>query len=222
VLSEIAGEIKDLYPSTSVTIVQGGDAVLNSTYKPKFRSTAGQSLAARGVNIIYGDHIDSFPADGALPDGITTRNGKKIDADLFLTTRGGRPNTTMLASSGFTLNERGQVPVEPTLLAKGRKDVFAVGDITDIKEEKQSAKHGAHVATVVPNILAVLENKAPSKNYGGATEIMVLTNGKVRRPPSRVVCLALTSRHLIERGFRVLWGAGWDDHGQLVRSDGEG
>jgi NADH dehydrogenase FAD-containing subunit len=130
--------------------------------------------------VIFGDYIDSFPEGSTAPDGYKTRNGKHLDADLIVPTRGGRPATAFLANSGLSLNTRGQVAVEGTLQAKGAPRVFVIGDATDLPEQKQVAKLDAHAAVAVPNVLAVLAGTPPPKTYNGATELIVVTNGKVR------------------------------------------
>jgi NADH dehydrogenase FAD-containing subunit len=175
--TEIAGELKDAYPNKNVTIVQGPDAIMNPTYNAKFRKTVAKGLTSRGVNIIYNDYIDNINSDGSAA-GVVTRNNRRIDADLVVPTRGGRPNTAFLASSGFNLNSVGQVQVEKSFQVKGRRGVFAVGDITDIKEQKQAAKYGGHAAIVVPNVLAALEKREATKQYAGQPEVMIVSNGK--------------------------------------------
>jgi NADH dehydrogenase FAD-containing subunit len=179
--AELAGELKDLYPEKAVTIVQGPDMILNSTYKPKFRQIVQKGLTDRGINVIYGDYIDNLNADGTPASAeVTTRNGKVLkDADLVVATRGGKPNTSFLAESGFKVTSSGHVPVEQTLQVKGHSRVFALGDITDIKEQKQAAKYGAHVGVVAANVLAILNKKEATSKYGGSPEIILLTNGKV-------------------------------------------
>jgi glycine/D-amino acid oxidase-like deaminating enzyme len=67
---------------TKVTIVQGDNLLTNKTYPDKFRKALDASLRARGVDIIYNDFVDDIPADGVI--GVTTRNGRMIDADLVV------------------------------------------------------------------------------------------------------------------------------------------
>jgi NADH dehydrogenase FAD-containing subunit len=189
---------------------------MNSTYKPKFRNTVSKGLTDRGINIIYGDYIDTINADGSA-DGVVTRNNRRIDADLVVPTRGGRPNTAFLASSGFNLNSVGQVPVEKSFQVKGRRGVFAIGDITDIKEQKQAAKYGGHAAIVVPNVLAALEKREPSKQYGTVPEVMIVSNGKVRMLLIHMSCSPLTPS--IERRHWLHEHDGWHHPRQLVRQD---
>lgn len=56
--------------------------LLNKTYPDKFRRAIAKSLTAHGVQLVYDDYIDDFPAEGVV--GVTTRNGKKLDADLVV------------------------------------------------------------------------------------------------------------------------------------------
>jgi NADH dehydrogenase FAD-containing subunit len=135
----LAGEIKDVYPKKPVTIVQGPDGLFHDAYPAKFRKAMGNSVAARGIDVVYKDYIDEFTADFKAPEGfVTTRNGKKIDADLVVPTRGGKPNTAFLKEgSGIVLNQHGQIPVEATLQVKGHRNIFAMGDAIDLKEQKQ-------------------------------------------------------------------------------------
>jgi apoptosis-inducing factor 2 len=164
-----------------VTIVQGSSALLHSSYPDRFRNHVATSITSRGVDIVYNDYIDSFTPDYAPPEGsVLTRNGKSIKADLVIPTRGGRPNTAFLDDSGLPLNEHGQIAVEETFQVKGARAVFAVGDVTDIKEQKQAAKHEKHAHIAAENALAVANGAEPTKRYGGSMELIILTNGRVR------------------------------------------
>ena len=81
---ETAGEIMDIWPEKNVTVVHGGAALLNDTYPAKFRAAQAAGLTARGVQLILGDYVDDLPAPGATPAGVTTRNGRKLNADLVV------------------------------------------------------------------------------------------------------------------------------------------
>ena len=62
--------------------MHGDDMLVNKTYPDKFRLALDKSLRARGVEIVYNDFVDDVPAEGVV--GVTTRNGKKLDADLVV------------------------------------------------------------------------------------------------------------------------------------------
>ncbi|KAG1754878.1 uncharacterized protein EDB91DRAFT_1193390 [Suillus paluster] len=175
---ELAGEVKDLYPTKKVTIVHGGAQLLNATYGNSLRKGMEKRLRARGVQFMFGDHIDDIPEAGVV--GVTTRSGKVIsDADLVVSARGGRPNTDYVTSLGEdALNGSGFVKIHPTMQLLAHPSIFAVGDIIDRVEQKQAAKLGWHVPVAVANIISFLNGVTPTKQYAGAPEMIVITNGK--------------------------------------------
>jgi NADH dehydrogenase FAD-containing subunit len=73
---------KSISQNMKVTIVQGDKLLLNKAYPDKFRLALANGLKARDVEIIYNDFIDNVPAEGVV--GVTTRNGKTLDADLVV------------------------------------------------------------------------------------------------------------------------------------------
>ena len=212
---ESAGEVKDKFPvghvfcrsittiaksspqNKRVTIVQGGNMLLNETYPDKVRHALDKSLKKRGVEIIYNDYIDAVPAEGVV--GVTTRKGKKLNTDLvvnmgallcyeFLTsdhvqvlTRGPRPNTGFISTLGSdVLTERGRtVKVKPTLQLVSHDNIYAAGDIIEWAEQKQAIKTLGQAPVVVANILSSLAGKPPTARYKGSIEMIVVTNGKV-------------------------------------------
>ncbi|KAF9245795.1 FAD/NAD(P)-binding domain-containing protein [Melanogaster broomeanus] len=175
---ELAGEIKDEYPNTSVTIVQGDKQLLNSTYSQSFRTGLEQRLRARGVEILFNQYIDDIPEEGSL--GVTTRNGTQIPtADLVISTRGPSPNTAFVASLGSsTLSGSGHIKVRPTLQLLNHPHIFAAGDVIDWVEQKQAAKTKGHAAIVAANVMSLLGGREASQVYRGSPELIVVTNGR--------------------------------------------
>ncbi|KAF9026133.1 FAD/NAD(P)-binding domain-containing protein [Hymenopellis radicata] len=173
---EIAGEIKDLWPTKPITVVQALPQLLNDTYPDKFRRRAEASFVARGVKFVYKDYVDDFtPVNGS----VKTRNGKTLDGDLVVAAWGTRPNTEFLSSLGSdVLDSKGFVKVTPTLQLLNHSEIFALGDITDIKEQKQAAKAQLHAGVVSANILSYIKNGTAPKKYKGAPEMILVTNGK--------------------------------------------
>lgn len=88
--SELAGELRDFHPKTSVTLVQNADKALNGTYHNKLRDHVTTQLEARGVKVILGDSIEGL--DAASLEGtvalesrtVTTRKGVTLGADLVV------------------------------------------------------------------------------------------------------------------------------------------
>ncbi len=67
-----------------------------------------------------------------------------------------------------------------TLQLYDHADIFAAGDATDLKEEKQLSKAAAQASVIVENVLAILDGKFAKKLYKSPSEKLVLSNGKVR------------------------------------------
>lgn len=102
-----------------------------------------------------------------------------------ISTRGATPNTAMIISSlGASVGSNlGLIKVTPTLQLLSHPDIFAIGDILDIPEQKQAGKTGAHAAVVTANISIYLSDPTATKRmkvYSKAPEIIAITNGKVQ------------------------------------------
>ncbi len=70
--------------------------------------------------------------------------------------------------------------VRPTLQLAAYDDIFAGGDILDVKEQKQYAKVLTHASVLAANILASISGtNSKLKPYKGSTELIVITIGKV-------------------------------------------
>ncbi|KAG9314067.1 FAD/NAD(P)-binding domain-containing protein [Chiua virens] len=146
-----------------VTIVQGGDQLLNSTYPASLRRGLASRLLARGVELLFNEYVDSFPEEGSV--GLVTRKGTQIpDADLVISARGPSPNTAFVGSLGSSTLSEGWVHQS---------------DVIEWREQKQAAKVASHAGVVVQNILKVLDGKSDGlANYGGSPEMIVITNGR--------------------------------------------
>ena len=65
-----------------VVIVHGRDLLLNDQFPDKFRKLVNQKLEARGVELVLGDYVATFPEN----DGgeVVFRSGKKLQANLVV------------------------------------------------------------------------------------------------------------------------------------------
>ena len=80
-LVETAGEIKDVYPSKTVTILQGDRLLLNDVYPDKFRRDIQRRLERRGVKIVLNDAVSGNPS---TEKPIKTREGMELTCDLLV------------------------------------------------------------------------------------------------------------------------------------------
>ncbi|KAJ7598608.1 FAD/NAD(P)-binding domain-containing protein [Mycena floridula] len=174
---EFAGEIRDIWPTKEITVVHGGDMLVNDIYPARFRQALQKGLENRGIKVILGDFIDDFP--GAGVNVVITRKGKTIKADLVLKTRGPKPNTNFIVSSlgESSVSANGKVKVLSTMQLEGHLNIFALGDIVEFKEQSQAAKAVTHASIVVANIINYF-NGTRMKLYKGSYEMALITNGK--------------------------------------------
>ncbi|KIY50167.1 FAD/NAD(P)-binding domain-containing protein [Fistulina hepatica ATCC 64428] len=170
---ETAGEIKDVYPDKKVTVVHGDDMLLNKTYPARFRKAFESRFRATGVNVVFNEYIDEIPTGSYT--SVRARSGKEIPCNLALSTRGPTPATDYVPSSFLAENKR--VKVQPTLQTVSHANIFAVGDIIDIDEQKQLAKVKAQIQVVASNISA-LANGGKMKSYNGSSELICVTFGR--------------------------------------------
>jgi apoptosis-inducing factor 2 len=181
---EIAGEISQTWPDKAITLIEAGPRLLAGTSE-EAAAHAAAVLAGRGVTIITGDRLDGdklapheiFAAGGTAMSAA----GRQIPYDLVLWCAGGRPNTGyMSAHFSQVLNDMGQVRVTPDLRVVGFSQLFAVGDITDLAENKMAWVASGHVSVVAANISDVLGGGSGLKRYKAKTgnPMMAVTLGR--------------------------------------------
>src|SRR5258708_969765 len=165
---EMAGEIVETWPGRSVTIVESGPRILGGTEKSASTHAAG-FLQQRGVVLLTGERIESpSPGEGVSvePGEARTASGKLIDYDVILWCIGGRPNTEYLrADFSGRLDADGRVRVTRRLLMEGEDRVFALGDITNLKENKMALHINGQLRVAEANIRAVAQGRTPPKTY---------------------------------------------------------
>ena len=69
--------------------------------------------------------------------------------------------------------------VLPSLQLQSHPSIFALGDITDLKEVKQFQKTAGHASVVVPNVLSYLEGEELKQQCKPGKEIIMISNGRV-------------------------------------------
>lgn len=79
---EYAGELRDFYPSTKVTIVHNGSMLLNNAYPEKYRRRVERDARARGVDIVLEDRLDDMTPSSE--GTVTTRDGKVLPGNLIV------------------------------------------------------------------------------------------------------------------------------------------
>lgn len=164
---EVAGELVETYPSQTVTVVESSDKLLSRSSK-KVGQKAQSLLEEKGVRIITGQRVSAEHGPNGAgvrgPGKATLANGDVITYDAIIWAIGGRPNTSYMTQNfSAVLNNRGQIQVAPTLFVKGYERIMAIGDVTDLDENKMAAFLSSAIKVAVANALALQDNLATGK-----------------------------------------------------------
>ncbi|RYV51145.1 FAD-dependent oxidoreductase [Pengzhenrongella frigida] len=179
---ELAGELLAAFPALAITIVDQADDVLTTgDYSPELRASVRSQLEARGVVFEFGAPLGSLPPHdvGVFgPFTVETAAGRSIEAQIWFRCYGNLPATDYLGSElRVARGWDGEVAVTTRLTVLGFDRVFAVGDITDIRETKRASAAQAHAKVVAANIRALIEGREPTATYAAAPELIVLPLG---------------------------------------------
>lgn len=175
--TELAGEIKEVWPAKQVTIVDPGSELL-SGFLPEVRGELHRQLDALGVQLRLGVELSAPPSTEpgrSETFTVTLVGGEEITADIWFRAYGVQVNSDYLADGKLVIrNPRGAVRVAPTLQVQGYDHVYALGDITDIPEAKMAAYAMQHAEIVAANIAAQLRGEKPESTYSPAPDPMIL------------------------------------------------
>lgn len=76
------------------------------------------------------------------------------------------------------LTDTGFVKVQSTLQLSTHPEIFAIGDVVDLPEQKQLFKAQSHAAIVAANVVAYLRGRS-LKLYKSMPEVIFISIGKV-------------------------------------------
>ncbi|PIA54354.1 hypothetical protein AQUCO_00900708v1 [Aquilegia coerulea] len=158
---ELAGEIAVDFPKKKLTLVHRGARLLEFV-NTKASTRALDWLTAKKVEVILEQTVDlSSASDGTYK----TSNGESIAADCHFLCIGKPLGSSWLGETVLkdSLDSRGRLMVDEHLRVKGRKNIFAVGDITDIPEIKQGYLAQVHSQVTAKNINLLMSGGDESK-----------------------------------------------------------
>ncbi|KAI5070074.1 hypothetical protein GOP47_0014417 [Adiantum capillus-veneris] len=149
---ELAGEIVVDFPEKKVVLAHGGDRLIEFL-GPKASSKTFSWLKKKHVDIRLHEkvNLDSVSASSHV---YTTSSGDSIEADCHFLCVGKKISSSWMQSTvlGENLDENGRLKVDDYLRVEGHSNIFAVGDITAIKEIKQGFLAGKHAEVVADNV----------------------------------------------------------------------
>lgn len=170
---ELAGEIRYEYHNKVVTVVHSGHKLCSKLNPPPskgFYKKIAQKLEGIGVKLYLGQKlVVDWREHGNKPyisgeAEYTTDRGEKIPADLVLLCAG-KKITNAFYPGDWVDNLSGQIKVKRTLQILSMPNVFAIGDLNDIPENKQAlfAKRQGEVAG--KNIAKLVAGKKSLTKY---------------------------------------------------------
>ncbi|WP_194948027.1 NAD(P)/FAD-dependent oxidoreductase [Actinomyces trachealis] len=179
---ELVGEITSAFPDIKVILVEKGEQILpNKDYKPELRAAITFQLEQRGVEVITGERLASLPPvdPGVLsPFRMSTTGGRRLEADLWFRAYGASAATGFLGDDYEEIRHYdGTIRVDDHLRVVDHPGVWAIGDITDVRETKRADAARAHAAIVARNITDIIQGRPASAAYSPQPELVVLPLG---------------------------------------------
>lgn len=177
---ELAGEIAVDYPEKKVTLVHRGLRLMEFIGQ-KASNKALDWLARKKVEVLLGQSInmDSSSEDEGV---YTTSSGEKITADCHFICVGKPLGSSWLRESFLKefVDKRGQLMVDENLRVRGQKNVFAIGDITDVPEIKQGFLAGKHAMVVARNLKLLMKgaNEGRLAKYKPSSPMAIVSLGR--------------------------------------------
>lgn len=180
---EMTGELASAHPGLEITIVEREDQILSTQgYTQALRDEITEQLDGLGVKVITGTELAYLPPHDVGELGhfaVATTSGETVEADLWFQCYGARANSGFLMGTEYEslLHPDGTVCVEPTLQLRGHETVYAVGDVTDVRESKRADAARQQARVVISNISSQLEGELPRTAYHPTKEWVVLPLG---------------------------------------------
>ena len=169
---ELASEIICKYKDKKITLIHSKTRLMKRT---PFKASryAENFLKKRNVDIIYNERVIENNKNIFTTDKKTV-----ISPDLVFWCTGIKTNFEFLLKDFRNcLNEKNHVKVNNYLQVNNCNNIFAAGDITDIKEEK-TAQNAKNQAKIILNNINTLESKKPLREYKIKKTALVISLGK--------------------------------------------
>ncbi|XP_010520465.1 PREDICTED: apoptosis-inducing factor homolog A-like [Tarenaya hassleriana] len=177
---ELAAEIAVDFPEKKVTLVHRGPRLLEFIGQ-KAGDKAFDWLKSKRVEVILNQSVDlNSASDGNKT--YRTSGGETIHADChFLCT--GKPLASGFLKETFlkdNMDGYGRLMVDGYLRVEGLKNVFAIGDITNIEEMKQGYIAEKHASVAAKNIKLLMSGERENKMsmYKTGPEIAIVSLGR--------------------------------------------
>ncbi|CAN4119148.1 unnamed protein product [Withania somnifera] len=163
---ELAAEIAVDFPQKKVTLVHDGSRLLEFI-GPKASDKTLEWLKSKNVEVKLMQSVDmSNNMNTSRGNGTYfTSSGETIKADCHFICTGKPPGSAWLRETYLKdrIDNFGRLTVDENLRVKGHRNIFAVGDITDIKELKQGYSAQKHSLVAAKNLKLLMSGGNESK-----------------------------------------------------------
>ncbi|KDO46315.1 hypothetical protein CISIN_1g017664mg [Citrus sinensis] len=175
---ELAGEIAVDFPDKKVILVHRGPKLLEFVGS-RASQIALDWLTSKKVEVILNQSVTL----NTISDGlIETSSGETIDTDCHFMCTGKAMASSWLRETILkdSLDGRGRLMVDENLRVRGFKNVFAIGDITDIPEIKQGYLAQKHALVTAKNLKKLMmgRNKGTMATYKPGYPIALVSLGR--------------------------------------------
>lgn len=159
---ELAGEIATDFPGKKITLVHKGQRLLEFI-GPKASTKAMKWLKSKKVEVLLEQTVDLDSVSEGSGE-FKTSTGTTISADCHFVAIGKPLSSGWLRETILKdcVDQRGRLKVDDKLRVIGHEKIFAVGDITDVKEMKQGYIAQGHATLVAKNINLLMKGEKVS------------------------------------------------------------
>ncbi|XP_051113643.1 uncharacterized protein LOC127239497 [Andrographis paniculata] len=160
---ELSAEIAVDFPDKKVILVHEGPRLLEFI-GPKAAHKTLEWLKLKKVEVKLQQSIDLSNASDESGT-YTTSSGEVIKADIVFVCTGTHPASAWLRDTVLkdSIDGSGRLRVDENLRVKGHNNVFAIGDITDVKENKQGYLAQKHAMIAAKNLKLLISGGKEEK-----------------------------------------------------------
>lgn len=158
---ELAAEIISEFPDKKITLVHRGPRLLQFI-GPKASQKALEWLTSKKVEVILNQYVSlTSTSEGVYQ----TSGGETIVADQYFNCTGSPLGSSWLKDTILqnNLDSQGRLIVDKYLRVEGHKNIFALGDITNLPELKQGYLAMKHADLTAKNLKLLLEGGIEKK-----------------------------------------------------------
>ncbi|CAO1616513.1 unnamed protein product [Sympodiomycopsis kandeliae] len=184
---EFAGEVRHAYKGKRITIVTSS-SLLPGPWKESMRYKFAALLRENNVNVKTHTSIhqpEDLPINQHLSmiRNVTLSDGSTIQADFIFLATGGKPNTKLIADSGYPdlLDEKKRIKVNPLTLkiVKGELSdrIFVMGDASNAPGPKTYYTATEQVPVLVSQIMSGINRSRAFRTWKEPKHILVVPFG---------------------------------------------